>query len=133
VRIVPTAVGHALPTGDLFRRLRISLQQTGAEAERAAVADRVLARHWEDQAFSSGVPARYVAHDDRPGLAGTEPTQVDLPIPQSAPLRWRVAIDHVLFGDARDDRKALVTKSVTVAEGLVPAPSPNEAKRDAKP
>ena len=60
VSLTPARVGHAFPTGDLFRRVRIS----------AAGSNRYLARHFGSRQEIPGVFVRSELGDDR--VLGTE-------------------------------------------------------------
>lgn len=55
VRIAPAAIGHAFPTGDLFRRVRVTV---GAKT-------RYLARHYASRQERPGVIVRSEVGDDR--------------------------------------------------------------------
>lgn len=119
VELAPVAVGHAFPTGDLYRRLEIHAELRDANGLLLAETTRYLARQfpaWRhangriNQAWREPVP------DDRL----TEPTRVRLeldaagpgPGPGEARLVWWVDYERV---DARDD---LVPARSTLASEL---------------
>ena len=68
VTLAPAAVGHAFPTGDLFRRVRIT----------AGGKQRFLARHFANRQELPGVVVRAEVGDDRV-LAGERSVVLDVP------------------------------------------------------
>lgn len=120
VRLVlsPRNVGHAFPTGDLFRRLEIR-----AWAEGAAPSIRYLARHIE---ISAGTLARTVTRDDRLGTHGDQPQTIELELGPAAArraIRWRVTYQRVAHpGRARDESDAALDGEVVLAEGTLAPP-----------
>jgi hypothetical protein len=93
VTLAPNGVGHAFPTGDLFRRLRVIAELSGG-AGIAARRDRVLARIFTTREISPGVLARVEARDDR--LLG-EPRTVTLDLGDEArgrPIHVRVVYER---------------------------------------
>lgn len=96
--LTPRGIGHAFPTGDLFRRVALHVEQReGQEVLREQT--RYLARHFEPQRLPSGrINGAYVwpVHDDRPhGL-----TEVRMPVDGRGEVSWSVVYERV---DARDD------------------------------
>ncbi len=71
LRIRPGDVGHAMPTGDLFRRLAVRVAAHEGEQE-VASATRFLSRKFRTERVGDGVFAKVDAKDDRVG-AGLEP------------------------------------------------------------
>jgi Cytochrome c554 and c-prime len=66
VRIAPVGVGHAFPTGDLFRRLRVVVEaMDGSRVVRRE--QRYLARHFTSRLQADGAVRREETGDDRPG------------------------------------------------------------------
>jgi hypothetical protein len=125
VRVVLTpsaALGHAFPTGDLFRRLEVSARVSGITLPEERV--RLLARHFRPGGSAgAGLVPRVLAADDRVGLAGTEPSIVELELGRQAegrPIAWRVAYQRVEHPAGRDERSAVVEGEIVVAEGILP-------------
>jgi Cytochrome c554 and c-prime len=122
VRIVlqPLAVGHAFPTGDLFRRLQVLAEAVGPDLGRVAMSERFLTRHFVVERRRS-VALRRLEHDDRVGLHGSEPSVVELDLGDEArghAIAWRVAyqrVDHPLAIDSED---ALVDAEIEIASGV---------------
>jgi hypothetical protein len=121
-RLSPTAVrltltprpglGHAFPTGDLFRRLAV-VASVGNVKKTV-----YLARHFGDAQQIPGVHVRVTRKDDRvmPGA----PRVVDIELGPSAagkPIAWRVAHQRVENPRSREERDALVDGEILLAEG----------------
>jgi hypothetical protein len=123
IRIVltPGDVGHAFPTGDLFRRLTVSAEAVGDDFAVVSRAERHLARHYE--AIRMGVGAvRVQKSDDR---VGPEPEEriVDLDLGadgEGMPVYWHVRYERVEHPVSRDGEQALVEGGITVAQGRLP-------------
>jgi hypothetical protein len=80
VTLAPAAVGHAFPTGDLFRRVRVT----------AGTETRFLARHYANRQERPGVVVKAEVSDDRVlGVARV----VTLPAP-AQPTRVRVVYER---------------------------------------
>jgi Cytochrome c554 and c-prime len=116
VTLTPAAVGHAFPTGDLFRRLAVELGHTDDEGEWIEVDARVLTRHIEDHRGSGRVQVA----DDRPG-ATSGATRVPLSAPGLAArsLDWRVVYERVDMDHPEDEDPRFFDR-VVVAEGQLP-------------
>lgn len=121
VTLHPQNVGHAVPTGDLFRRLEVSAEAFGGDYVLLSSRVRYLTRHWETRQ-RGGTALRYLKHDDRPGRRGKQPTVVELELDDEAaghPIGWRVAYQRVEHPRA-DDEGALVEGEVVLAQGVLP-------------
>ena len=106
--------GHAVPTGDLFRRLEISAEAVGPDEMSLASAVRYLARHWELRPRQVG---RRLVRDDR--LTGGA-VDVDLDVGAAAAGReiaWRVAYQRVAHPNGIDAREAEIDGEITLASG----------------
>jgi hypothetical protein len=122
VSLVPQSIGHAFPTGDLFRRVEVSAESVGAEWQVVAAQRRYLARHWErDPRSPFGVVLRTAVLDDRP--LG-ERIDVDLELGERAiglPIAWRVAYQRVEHPRSTDESDSLVAAEIELAAGSFPA------------
>lgn len=98
VTLAPAGVGHAFPTGDLFRRVRVS---AGRE-------ERFLARHYATRQERSGVVVTVETSDDR--VLG-EPRVVVLPAPDAS-THVRVAYERAEA--ASDTRRSNVAVDGTI-------------------
>lgn len=107
ITLTPLDVTHAVPTGDLFRRLNVSVELADGEKQQ-----RYLARHFED------TPAgRREARDDRVHL---EQRVVEFPLPpraRSQKLRWRVTYERVAHVDPQREDEATLDGWSLVANG----------------
>lgn len=121
VSIAPRGVGHAFPTGDLFRRLRVVVEAvTGERVLRRE--QRYLARHFLHRPQADGVSRREEASDDRPGARSENAGAVEVVVHFEPPfassrLRWQVVYERVdhLLGDSED--AATVGEAVVLASG----------------
>ena len=113
--LTPGFVGHAFPTGDLFRRLVVVAEVPGDDGRPITTATRYLTRHFT-------LSRREVA-DDRvgaPDLAGGDQLiPFDLGPPAiGREIRWHVAYERVAFPRASND-DAEVEASIIVAAGTL--------------
>lgn len=119
IRVALTAadVGHAFPTGDLFRRLTVVAEADGApRVERRLMRRFGVIRH----GFAG---SRTQIGDDRVGVGGAE-RAVDLDLGPAAaglPVRYRVDYERVEHPISKDGEEALVEGAITVAEGILNA------------
>lgn len=119
ITVAQKDAGHALPTGDLFRRLEVGAAwgPPGVERER-------VVQHLERRFVSSAlVPYRELVEDDRVFF---EPTTVEL-VFQGAPserdeVRYWVSLQRVAQVGAGDPARAKVESEVTLASGALPKP-----------
>ncbi len=113
-------VGHAFPTGDLFRRLEVSAEAVGADYQVVGSARRYLTRHWSEQRKLATL-VRRVAADDR---ATDAPIELELELAgpvASLPIAWRVAYQRVDHPRSESDEDSVVAGEIEVASGtLVP-------------
>jgi hypothetical protein len=117
VLLRPADVGHAFPTGDLFRRLTVSAMASASVTGTPLKAERHLARHFGEKQVGV-VVLRTVASDDRVGVDGPErAVYLDLGAP-AAPIRFQVRYERVEHPLA-DGELALVEGVIIVAEGEV--------------
>lgn len=116
--ITPAHVGHAFPTGDLFRRLELSLRPEADDREEL-VTRRFLARHFVTTRERPGAPVRALLRDDRVG-ARPGPSVITLELPRAAATattRWRVAYQRVEHMDGDNPQRAVVEGELEVASG----------------
>ncbi|MFV8749035.1 multiheme c-type cytochrome [Nannocystaceae bacterium ST9] len=121
IELRPGEVGHAVPTGDLLRRLEVALVELAPSGERI-VARAWLGRRFADRPQSNEVHLREQIADDRVGI-GDPVRVVELRVPAEAAglLRWRVVHERVAQ-HARDPAAALVEGAIEIAGGPVPTP-----------
>lgn len=110
-------VGHAFPTGDLFRRLTVAAEVVGEDHAVLARAEQHLARHFGATRVGLAV-LRTQVRDDRV----TRERAVNLELgPEAAgePLHFAVTYERVEQPISPDGEEALVEGSITVAQGEV--------------
>jgi len=118
----PDVVGHAVPTGDLFRRLAVAVRPLGSGPARPWTTT-YLARHYALESAGSG-PIRVERSDDRPHPG--EPARVLRfrldPADAARPVAWEVRSERVeSILEEREDR-AIVVGALPLAAGELPPP-----------
>ncbi|MEO7330235.1 MAG: multiheme c-type cytochrome [Minicystis sp.] len=115
----PVGVGHALPTGDLFRRLEIHAEAEGSDHQVIADARRYLTRHFRDERTPKGDLLRSVAFDDRP-LGGAMRLELGLDAAATTfPIAWRVTYQRVEHPRSEREDDSLVESEVVLAQGVL--------------
>ncbi len=115
-------VGHAYPTGDLFRRLAVEAEAVGPDHQRLASARAFLARHFTTGRDRFDDPIRVESHDDRVGAEAGAASVAELDLGERArgrPIRYRVSLDRVLHVADHREASAVVPDRVVLAEGEV--------------
>lgn len=122
----PRRLGHAFPTGDLFRRLELSVEAVGSDQQVVSSSHRYLSRHWTSQPKSVSL-LRRVVRDDR--VAGG-PLAVELELDADAgrfPLQWRLAYQRVEHPRSESEADSLLEGEIEIASGSLPPWSKGEA------
>ncbi len=119
ITLHPAGLGHAFPTGDLFRRVEVLAQAVGPETQLVSEAARYAARHFENRrrGFTS---ARVLTLDDR--IDSKSDSIFDLTLgPEAAafPIVYRVTYQRVENSRSVDDRDAAVDGETVLAEGAL--------------
>jgi hypothetical protein len=120
VRLAPNGVGHAFPTGDLFRRLEVRAEAVGAEAQVIAEDARYLGRRFGKGVGTDGHPVKVLVADTRVSPSAEAVVKLSLgPGARGAPIAWRVAYQRVEHpvDDASD--AAVVAGEVEIARGVL--------------
>jgi len=120
VTLTPAVSGHALPTGDLFRRLEIHVDAVGAEYQAVASSTKYLMRHFAERKHGAGI-VRYVKSDDRPLNA---PVVVELNLGPEAlalPMAYRIAYQRVEHPRSEKPEDSVVDGEVVLSEGILPS------------
>jgi hypothetical protein len=120
VTLAPRALGHAFPTGDLFRRLEVSAEALGDEWQVLAEARRYLTRHWQrSRRGPFGVMLREVTSDDRP-LASNIDVELELGTAAAGrPIGWRVAYQRVEHPRSEREQDSVVEGEIEIASGTL--------------
>ena len=116
LRLTPQRVGHALPTGDLFRRIVLTLTTEGEPHRR--LEQRDLMRQLGNEQPFPGHPVRVVQGDDR--LTGQTEHRFALP-PRAAqlPVRWRVTYQRVVVPGSLHGGGGILDGEVLLASGVL--------------
>ncbi len=116
--LAPDGVGHAVPTGDLFRRLRVQATLTGQPAG----PPRYLARHSDSACRAPG------SFDDRPGVDPAAPVaRVSFDFSAAAEgstVTWELRYERVDHPEGCEEDKAVVESFVPLAGGEMQIPPP---------
>ncbi len=115
-------VGHAVLTGDLFRRLTIAVRPIGP-GPRRAWASRYLSRHYKIE-IGRGTPQRTELWDDRPH-PGAPPQVLRFaldPADAARSVAWEVRLERVDSMIAEREDQALVVGSASLVTGELPPP-----------
>lgn len=122
LRLAPAQVGHAVPTGDLLRRLMVEISIDGPDATPAFSARRFLGRRYGPVHQANGITLRGELGDDRVGMGdngGTQERTFTLPAAHAEhPVRWRVVHQRVAQA-SRDPRAAPIEGELEVARGVL--------------
>ena len=115
--LAPGEVGHAVPTGDLFRRLVVVAEVIGEDYQLVAHVERPLGRHFRFEAGANGGRVQREISDDR--VQGAMHLDLDLgPRAAGQAIAWRIEWQRV---QSMHEEEAVVADTVVLAEGRQPA------------
>lgn len=119
----PREVGHAFPTGDLFRRLAVHAALVTADGRTLAHEVRYLARHFVPRHYPDG-RLRQAGNrppvDDRLRSAST--LRIDLsPGDPASELAWWVDLERVDHLDREHPDRSTIASTIRLAEGRLPS------------
>jgi hypothetical protein len=120
ITLTPRELGHAFPTGDLFRRLEVSAEAIGPEWQVVAGERRYLTRHWERQPSPFGLVLRHVSRDDRP-LASAAVIDLALSGAANLPIVWRVAYQRVEHPRSDNEQDSHLEGEIELGSGTLEA------------
>jgi hypothetical protein len=121
--LTPRGVGHAYPTGDLFRRVALRAEVVGDDGEERASKVVYLARRFEDEPARLGPPLRVERADDRVPSGASKRVELDLGPPAiDRVIHWTVTYERVL--SVRDGAfdSALIDDAILLHAGASEAP-----------
>jgi hypothetical protein len=125
VRLGPGQVGHAVPTGDLLRRLMVEVRVDGPDGEPVFSERRWYGRRFGPEHQPSGITVRGQLADDRIGIGpdgGTRAATFELPAALAdEPARWRVVHQRVAQ-QRRNPRAAAIEGVLEFAAGVLEPP-----------
>ena len=120
--LAPGRVGHAFPTGDLFRRVLVSVEVVDDDWIVWSEASRALQRSFEMRRVAPGFVARHMVEDSRVGIAEAKPIVLNLgEAARGRAVAWRVEYQRVEHPLGVDGSGTVIADSVVIAEGLLPA------------
>ncbi|PRP90531.1 hypothetical protein ENSA5_64460 [Enhygromyxa salina] len=117
LELSPGRVGHAVPTGDLFRRLSVELRSDDDGPSWSE--QRVLTRHFAAMKTEHGHVTRVERSDDRVGV-GSGPRVVEFTLPPALhdrPLRWELVLERALDASTGRELRATVWDRTSFASG----------------
>lgn len=124
IRLEARGVGHAFPTGDLFRRIEVFAEAVGEDLQSLGTRSVYLARHFTWGEGRDGKRVKVLRADDRL-VPGSAPTDVVLDLGDAGaghPIAWRVAYQRVDEPDEVDEAHAVLDGEIVLGGGtLVPA------------
>lgn len=112
--------GHAVPTGDLFRRLEVGAIAIDAATPRRA-ALRWLGRRFARRVEPSGVSVLAEIEDSRVQSDRTSVIEMTVPGATERPIAWWVAYQRVAFPRGPDPAAAVLDGQTPIAGGLLHA------------
>jgi hypothetical protein len=114
------AAGHAVPTGDLFRRIAVTARIEGEPPNLGRT--RYLARHFGKEQQVPGVYVRVARSDDRVGAGGVDDRAVRFDLGERARGRrvsFRVVYQRVDQVDVTLEDRAIVDGEIELASGTL--------------
>ncbi|MEZ4448994.1 MAG: multiheme c-type cytochrome [Nannocystaceae bacterium] len=117
----PRGVGHAFPTGDLFRRLAVHATLVGPDGRAGAHEVRYLERRFVPRHHPDGRLSHEGAEplvDAR--LVGPTTLQIELPLEPAVDLVWWVDLERVDHRDAEAPERSTIAGTIRLAEGRIP-------------
>lgn len=120
LELSPRLVGHAFPTGDLFRRLAIELHAD--DDGTAWSTQQVLEREFVGQRVGDGQLIKVEREDSRVGV-GRGPRVVEFELPadmHERRLRWVLVYERALEAASGSQRHADIWDRTAFAEGILP-------------
>jgi hypothetical protein len=135
IELRPGRVGHAFPTGDMLRRLSLTLDVLDAQGRVIQRREQYLARHFGEVRRPHSPPRRTLVRDDRVG-AGTEPLVLRHPLIRPAgggTLHYVLRYERVANPQGDAAGKPEVEGSVVLADRTLPYPAPAPLERGPAP
>jgi hypothetical protein len=122
LRLRAGAVGHAFPTGDMLRRLALTVDVTDAAGVVVAREERFFARHFSMTRAPNKPPRKVLSKDDRVGAAPGDIAYryVVRTAPPGGHLRYTLLYERVSDPNGGADGGALVEGSIPLAEATLP-------------
>lgn len=122
LRLRPGAAGHAFPTGDMLRRLALTVFVTDAKGALVAREERFFTRHFTMTRAPNKPPRKVLSRDDRVGAAPGDIAYryVVRTAPPGGHLHYTLRYERVSDPNGAEDGGALVEGSIPLAEATLP-------------
>jgi hypothetical protein len=117
ISLRPRAIGHAFPTGDMFRQVLVEADATDEQGDPLAGDQRILGKIYQDRLAGSS-RGRVLLEDTRL-LPGAEAVvELDLSGAEALPVHWRVVYQRI--DQEGPGRPARPFGEVLLAAGVLP-------------
>jgi hypothetical protein len=121
--IEPRGVGHAVPTGDLFRRLVLRATVVDDQGNALESKRRYLTRHWANVRAPGGAVIRGLSRDDRPGGSENRTANVSFQFAEShrtKTIRWQLHYEKVEHPRSESEDDVVSGGKLLLTEGQLP-------------
>lgn len=118
--IAPRGVGHAVPTGDLFRRLVLRATVVDENGNALESKRRYLTRHWSNVRSPGGAVIRGLSRDDRPGGSENRTASVSFQFAESLrskTIRWQLHYEKVEHPRSESEDDVVSGGKLLLSEG----------------
>ncbi len=135
LRLRPGRVGHAVPTGDLLRRLMIEVRIDDPDGRAAFSARRFHGRRFGPLHQRNGITVRGELLDDRIGPGPDGARESTFAIPEALadrPVRWRIVHQRVAQAST-SLRAGPLEGELEFARGVLQAPTPGPSPQMSSP
>lgn len=130
ITLESNGVGHSYPTGDLFRRVRVSAEAVVDEFRLVSQDEAFLQRRFGTGLDERNASIREQVDDNR--IRPGSPSFIDLELgsqAHNARMDWRVELERVLHVGDGQEARAMLADSTLIARGTLPAPTDPPATR----
>jgi Cytochrome c554 and c-prime len=122
-QLTSKGVGHAFPTGDLFRRIRVHIDVLGPEYSTLTSADAFLTRTFETTKSPAGVTRRVNTSDTRISADPTKPSRVSFDFSLQSlkfPILYSITYERVEHPGKIGHPDAVLEGIIELASGRIP-------------
>jgi hypothetical protein len=122
VTLRPGEVGHAFPTGDMFRRIVLAIEVVDTRGSTVSRTEKFFERAFGFVQSPYVAPRKVLVRDDRVGVS-EDPVvfRYEPPIrPDGGTLRYQIRYERVADPFLREDGTTDVEGAITLSEGTFP-------------